>query len=126
MNAKSPLSSQEVTDFMHKFSTESKKILVFFVDVQLGLSFSQCGKVEMGAGGSPLMVRPAEGTSILDSSAFVTSLPTLLQLPCEFLDPRMFKGTPFAAFFEHEVRFSFGLVFVFPNRSFLAFVEVHQ
>jgi hypothetical protein len=48
----------------------------------------------------------------------------LLGAACEFADPREFKNGPFAAFFEQEIRFSFGLVFIFPNGSVLSFLDI--
>jgi hypothetical protein len=133
MNSKHPLSPQEVTDFMHKLSTESRKVLVLFFNTAMGVSFTLPGRLQVDAGGTITVHRDGTPPSIdssgfVDTPGFVTTLSALLTVPCEFADPRAFKsdGSPLGALFEREPLFTFSLVFIFPNGSLLIFMEVNE
>jgi hypothetical protein len=120
-----PLSPQDITDFLHRFSTESVKALVLLVNPSAaGMNFTVPGKLEIS--GDTLVVKPTptpDRSGILEHCGFAASLPALLRTPCFFTDPRMFSG-PEAL--KREVPFSFGLTFVFPNGSILAFMEIAE
>ena len=118
---------------MHKLSTESRKVLVLFFNTAMGVSFTLPGRLQVDAGGTITVHRDGTPPSIdpsgfVDTPGFVTSLPALLKVPCEFADPRTFKsdGSPLGALFGREPLFTFSLVFIFPNGSLLIFMEVNE
>ena len=120
------LPPQEVKDLLHKLSTESTKVCAMFfnsaslVAVTLSgqLQITEDGKVAVCSGGdlNPFSPGLVEGLATLG--------PTLLEAPCEFLDPRDFANTPFAGFFTVTARFDFGMVFMLPGGSMLALLSI--
>jgi hypothetical protein len=123
MNSKNPLSSREITDFIHRFSTESKKVLAVVSDLNTGFFFSLAGKIEVNPEGI-LMVHGEGAPALVDTPVFVTSTVALLGSVCEFADASMFKGGPFSNFFANDVPFTFGLVFIFRPGAMLCLLEV--
>jgi hypothetical protein len=115
MRSGTPLSPQEINDFIAKFSTSPANILVVFFDKSTAIGFSTVGKLKM-VGGGFFSVQDEGDVGMTESPSFNASIPSLLRFPCEFTDPRIFGDDPRArAFFSEEVRFDFGLVFVLPN-----------
>jgi hypothetical protein len=116
----SPLSPQEINDFLHRLSTESKKVVALFADSKMLCSV--CGTARMVDGF--LVVSPQHDAGMAETSGIRVALAQLCAVPCEFIDPREFKNGPFASFFETEVRFDFCLCFMFPKGGFLSLVEM--
>lgn len=115
MKSGTPLSPQEINDFIAKFNASPTNILVVFFDKPTGIGFTTVGKLKM-VGGGFFSVQDEGDVGITESPSFNASIPSLVRFPCEFADPRDFKDNPRgAAFFTDEVRFDFGLVFVLPN-----------
>lgn len=119
------LPPQDVKDLLHRLSTESTKVLAVFFNSQIVISV--IGTIEMVASGAiTLRSATAGNPGILESSGLTAFMPFLLSVPCEFADPRLFDNGPFAGFFREEVRFEFGLTFIFPDGSILVFMEIKE
>ena len=116
----SPLTPQQVKDFLHRLRTESKNVIALFADSRVLCSVSGTAREVEGF----LVVSPKHDAEIAESSGIRVAIAQLLALPCEFTDPREFKGSPFASFFETEVRFDFGLCFVFPQGGLFCLTEM--
>jgi hypothetical protein len=115
MKSGTPLSPQEVSDFIAKFSTSSANTLVVFFDKSTAIGFTTVGRLKLFDGGI-FSVQDEGDVGITESPSFNASISGLVRFPCEFADPRSFKDDPKAsAFFSTEVRFDFGIVFALPN-----------
>jgi hypothetical protein len=127
-SAKPALSPEEVKDFLHRLSTESKKVVLTFSDVNLGVSASLAGKLEIGKDGEFVIVHSLPTGPVVDPlkelSTFRLS-PRILSFPCVFADPRELDNSPFASFVTGGMRFSFGIVFALPA-GFLALMEFDE
>jgi hypothetical protein len=128
-SAKPPLPLQDVKDFLHRLSTESKKVVLLFSDVNSGISASLAGKLEIGKDGEFVIVHSLPSGPVVDPlkelSSFRLLLPILLSFPCVFADPRELDGSPFAAFLAGGMRFSFAIIFALPA-GFLALMEFDE
>lgn len=114
------LSPQEINDFLHKLSTESKNVVALFADFKVLCSVSGTGRVD----GQFFVVSPKHDVGMAESSALRVPLAQLYAVPSAFIDSREFKNGPFASFFETEVRFNFSLCFVFPQGGLLTLAEM--
>jgi hypothetical protein len=125
-----PLSEQEIRDFIHKLSTESKKVVALFSNPSMGISFTLPGRLTLGLDGTITVHTEELGSRLpisgfTKASVFTTSLASLLTVPCGFSDPREFKGVPPPGF-EREVPITFSLGFTFSNGSLLVLMEVGE
>jgi hypothetical protein len=116
----SQLSPQELNDFLHRLSTESKKVVALFADAKVVCSVCGTARVLEGF----LLVSPKLDAGIVETSSFRVALAQLHAVPCAFMDPREFKNGPFAAFFETEVRFVFCICCFLPQGGFLCLAEM--
>jgi hypothetical protein len=125
MDSMKPLSPEEVADFMQRLNTESTKVAAVLFDTKAGFSVVLSGVLDITEG-EVVLVHEGEELSLTEGALLRTSLAALRGATCEFADPLTFKGTPFASLFNRELRFSFGLVFAFPQGLVLALLEVEE
>lgn len=107
------LSPQDIKDFLHKLSTESTKVRAVSFDPLSSICVCLCGRLGIADGGR-LALTPGDESDegVLDGLMLLES--TLLDAPCMFADPLLFKDGPFAAFFANEGRFDFAISFALP------------
>jgi hypothetical protein len=116
----SPLSPQEIDDFIHKFTTDSKHVLA--VSASYGVHCTVNGTARKVEGS--LMVSPQHDVGMVETSGLRVDIAQLRTATCAFIDPREFKSGPFASFFDNEVRLNFCLCFMFPQGGVLYLAEV--
>jgi hypothetical protein len=116
----SPLSPQEIDDFIHKFTTDSKHVLALLT--ACGVNCIVNGTARNVA--RSLVVSPRHDVGMVETSGLTIGISQLRTATCAFIDPREFKSTPFASFFDKEVRLEFCLCFMFPQGGVLCLAEV--
>ncbi len=116
----SPLSPQEIDDFIHKFTTDSKHVLALLATLGVHCIVNGTARIVEGS----LMVSPQHDVGMVETSGLRVEIAPLRTATCAFIDPREFKSGPFASFFDNEVRLNFCLCFMFPQGGFLCLAEV--
>ena len=116
----SSLSPQEIDDFIHKFTTDSKHVLALLATCGVNCVVNGTARKVEGS----LMVSPQHDVGMVETSGLRVDISQLRKATCAFIDPREFKSGPFASFFDKEVRLDFCLCFMFPQGGFLCLADV--